>query len=231
MKPRRRSKASERIALSILEKQGYDIIETNKKVVVNGVEVSEVDALVRDRTGQVYAVEVKAGRIDVSAIRQAVINAQLLGAKPLIVGKGYSDDAARVLAEELGVKTLLLEDLYIVDPEDLEEIVAEAVNRVIAKYLEILVSMSSLDIDPEDEKMLQSLVEKKLEEGLGTNIEEIIRLFKRIKDKYPALRRLKKYSDIRLAALLLLLLRDFRKLVVLSCEEAKQRNTRKEEYT
>ena len=135
--------SSERIALSVLEEQGFRVLETNKKIVLNNVEVGEVDAIVQDSDGSVYAVEVKAGRLDVSGVRQAYVNAVLANAKPLVVAKGFSDDSARELAERLGVRVILLSDVFLVESEELYSIMREAVEEALADYLEVLYGYST----------------------------------------------------------------------------------------
>jgi predicted RecB family endonuclease len=135
--------SSERIALSVLEEQGFRVLETNKKIVLNNIEVGEVDALVQDSEGSVYAVEVKAGRLDVSGVRQAYVNAMLANAKPLVVAKGFSDDSARELAERLGVRVILLSDVFLVESEELYSMMREAVEEALADYLEVLYGYST----------------------------------------------------------------------------------------
>ncbi len=137
-KGKRRWLASERIAFRLLEERGYEILETHRKVVVEGVEVGEVDAVARGPDGSLYAVEVKAGRLDVHGVRQAYANAVVLGYKPLVVCKGFADDAAQKLAEKLGVEVIELEDVFLVDAEELEDIVRGAAAEAVADALSLL---------------------------------------------------------------------------------------------
>lgn len=131
----RRGISSERIAKSILKKRGFQILDKNKKVVLNGTQVFEVDLIARDENGESYCVEVKAGKIGVSDIRQSYANSMVLGLKPLIVCKGYADKATEVLAEELNVKVFLFPDYYyLIEPEDLDYIVREAVRDILEEY-------------------------------------------------------------------------------------------------
>ncbi len=205
MKPRRRWRASERIALSVLEERGYRVLERNKKIVVNGVELSEVDAIVVDKSGEKYAVEIKAGRVDVGGIRQAVVNAQLLGLKPLIVAKGFADDAARELAKFLGVKTILLEDVFLVDSEELALLIESVFRQVLEKYLTLLILLDK-DITEKyyNELKVIALSENIVDasQKLRKDIHMLAETIKKIKEELgiPLT-----YSDIRLLSLLFLL--------------------------
>ncbi|MEM4627646.1 MAG: hypothetical protein QXX37_05125, partial [Ignisphaera sp.] len=137
----RRWLSSERVAVSVLEELGYNVLEMRKKVVVNETVVGEVDAVVDDGTGQLFAVEIKAGKIDISGIRQAYVNSVILGMKPLVICKGFADDAAKELAEKLGVKIIQLSDIFLVESEELEIILREVVEDAIANYFEIFYGM------------------------------------------------------------------------------------------
>ncbi|MEM4717543.1 MAG: restriction endonuclease [Desulfurococcaceae archaeon] len=134
---KRRSTASEKIAIGVLEELGYKVLETSKKISINGIEVGEIDAIAIDQSGEQYAVEVKAGRIDVSGIRQAYVNALLVGCKPLVVSKGFSDDAAKELAEKLNVKVIQLSDVFLVESEELYIVIREIIEETLTDYLEV----------------------------------------------------------------------------------------------
>ena len=137
---RRRWLASERIAFRMLEEQGFRILATHQKLVVDGVEVGEADAIAIGPDGSKYVVEVKAGRLDVHGVRQAYTNALILDAKPLVVAKGFADDAAKALADRLGVKVIPLEDVFLVDAEELEDIVYTAAMEAVAEVATILLN-------------------------------------------------------------------------------------------
>jgi len=111
----------------LLEELGFKVLETRHRVIVNGVEIGEVDVVAEDGEGTRWAVEVKAGKLDVNGIRQAYVNAVVLGLKPMVVCKGFADDAARQLAELLGVRVIQLSDVFLVEDEELELVVKEAV--------------------------------------------------------------------------------------------------------
>ena len=55
-----RRRSSERIARGVLERLGYKILETNKKITVDEAEAFEVDILALNPKGEKYCVEVKA---------------------------------------------------------------------------------------------------------------------------------------------------------------------------
>ena len=100
---------------------GFKVLDTRKKIVKNGVEVGEVDIIASSPEGELYAVEVKAGKASVSDIRQAYTGALLLGMKPLIICKGFADAAAETVAKELNVKVLAIPEYYMLfEVEDLE---------------------------------------------------------------------------------------------------------------
>jgi predicted RecB family endonuclease len=120
----------------VLEEMGYRVVETRKKVMLNGVEVGEIDAIVADEANTLWGVEIKAGRIDVTGIRQAYVNALVAGVKPMVVCKGFADDAAKELAERLGVKVIELSDVFLVDSEELEIVIREVVEDVLTSFLE-----------------------------------------------------------------------------------------------
>ncbi|MCX8196353.1 MAG: YraN family protein [Acidilobaceae archaeon] len=127
-------KSSEALAISYLESQGYKIVDLHRKVVIGGVEVSDVD-IVAEREGSLYAVEVKAGSVDVEAVRQAYVNAKLLDMKPMIVGRGLADEKAGAVAAELGVELNLLPDVIAVSVNELRDAVYEAVYSAMSEVL------------------------------------------------------------------------------------------------
>lgn len=66
------------------------VLQESVPVMVGDSQVGEADLLVEDATG-LHAVEVKAGKASVSDVRQAKINAEPLGAAPLVIARGFSD--------------------------------------------------------------------------------------------------------------------------------------------
>ncbi|MEM4576228.1 MAG: hypothetical protein QW701_02055 [Candidatus Nezhaarchaeales archaeon] len=117
----KRGLSSERVAVGILEKIGFKVLDARKKIVKDGVEVGEVDIVASSPEGDLYAVEVKAGKANVSDIRQAYTGALLLGMKPLIICKGFADAAAETVARELNVRVLTIPEYYmLLEVEELE---------------------------------------------------------------------------------------------------------------
>ncbi len=213
--PQRRWRSSERIALSVLEELGYRIIETNKKIRIEGVEVTEIDAIVEDENGEKYAVEVKAGRIDVSGLRQAYVNAVLAGCKPLVIAKGYADEAAEALARELGVKVILLSDYFLVEAEELELIVREALDDVLTETINTIVS--TRHPSPEDLEFIEYLVSCEtivdVANRLGVSIKDVVKRIKQLQNKGVLPRSVKNYRRLRYYAALVLFREKLRFLV------------------
>jgi len=177
LKPSRRGRVSESIACRVLEEMGYKVIDRRVRVRVEGVEVAEVDALAIGPDGALYAVEVKAGRLDVGGVRQAYSNAVLLNAKPLVVCKGFADEAAEKLAERLGVRVVELSDVFLVDPEELAVVVRSAVAGQLAELLSILADPPRLG--ERDERLLEAIASTStIQEAagvLGASVEAVAR--------------------------------------------------------
>jgi predicted RecB family endonuclease len=125
-------RASESVAASHLESMGFRVLEFHRKVVVDGVEVSDID-IVAEKNNIVYAVEVKAGLADVSSMRQAYVNSVLTGMRPAIVARGYSDEAARAVASRLGIEVIILDDQLFVQPDELRELIVDAVEEALER--------------------------------------------------------------------------------------------------
>jgi len=150
---RRAWRASEEYAARILEEMGYKILGYHVPVRVEGVDVSEVDILA-EKDGEKYAVEVKAGSLDVAGVRQAYVNAVLLGAKPLIIARG-ADEPARAVAERLGVELILLPDLLVAGFDDLREAVREALEAAVDSLLDYVARCR--EAGPEDLQVMAAL--------------------------------------------------------------------------
>ncbi len=212
---KRRWRSSEDIALEYLEELGYHVLDRNVKIKVEGVEVGEVDAIVEDGDGVKYAVEVKAGNIDVNGIRQILVNAELLGYKPLVVAKGYADESAEKLAEKLGVKVYVLSDRFIVDAEELETIVYTSIKKTLQEILDTLTQAPTPA--PEDRDFLERIVESKtireLADKTGSSINEVARKIKRLQNKGLISKKTKNYQEIRFQAQLIILREKFRSII------------------
>jgi len=215
----RRGKASEDIAFRFLEERGYRVVETRKRVVVDGVDVGEVDAIAVDSEGVRWAVEVKAGALDVNDVRQAYVNAMLVGAKPLIVCRGYANEAARKVAEKLGVKVIVLSDWFLVDSVELALVVESVFERVLERFLEQIVSAGGR-VEEEDVKLLQVLAESSsivdAAKKLGAGVEDVARLIANLREK-GVLGNWRGWNGVRLGAYAALLGYMLKKQTSLNC--------------
>ncbi|MEM1644459.1 MAG: restriction endonuclease [Ignisphaera sp.] len=204
---RRRWISSEKIAQEVLENLGFKVIETRKKVILNNVEVGEIDAIAVDENGDTYAVEVKAGKADITGIRQAYINALLLNAKPIIVCKGFADDAAKELAEKLGVRVIQLSDLFLVESEELNIIVREVIEETLTEYLELFYSFSP-SIKPEHLEILQAIhatsTIEDAAEKLGLDVASFMKKVDELRKLGVIPKWAKKYMSIKRVAQLLI---------------------------
>jgi len=212
---RRRWRSSERIALGFLEEMGYRIIETRKRIKVHGIEVSEIDAIVEDEDGNRYGVEIKAGRIDVTGIRQAYVNAIIAGVKPMIIAKGFADDAAAALAEKLGVKVLQLSDYFLVEAEELELLIRDAIDHLISDTVSVLVS--SKPPSPEELDFLKIIVREPTimdaSKALGRGIDDIIKKLRQLQNKGILPKGTRSYRLLKLYASLVLLKEELRHII------------------
>ncbi|WP_148682980.1 endonuclease [Pyrobaculum ferrireducens] len=151
----------ERYVLDLLPAIGLIPKATRFKVYREGVEVGEVDIIAVDEKGNTYAIEVKAGRVDISGIRQAYVNAKILGARPLVIARGYADDGARQLAKELGVEVVLLPDYIFLSIDDLYTALTSALARFIATILAVYITLGEKEIEAIKEcRDLQCICEK-----------------------------------------------------------------------
>jgi predicted RecB family endonuclease len=185
---------------------GYRIIETHKRIVIEDVEVGEVDAIAIGPDNEYYAVEVKAGRLDVHGVRQVYSNAKLLGMRPLAICKGFADDAAKIVAEKLGVKVIELSDVFLVDAEELEEIVYGASFEAFSEAIRILLDPT---IKPRTEYLdyIKAIASTdsmhEASRALNKDVKEVAEIVAWLRSLSPLARR-GGYRSIRLLALLLL---------------------------
>jgi predicted RecB family endonuclease len=204
---RRRWVASERIALGVLEELGYRVLETSRKIEINGVEVGEVDVLATDDSGKLYAVEVKAGKIDVSGIRQAYVNSLILGALPMVICKGFADDAARELADKLGVKVVQLSDVFLVESEEIYTIMREVIEETLTDYLEVFYGYSP-QIKPEHLDVLSAIYSSStIDEAaskLGVDVAALARKIEELKKQGIIPKWATKYNTVKRVVQLLI---------------------------
>lgn len=200
LSPTSRWVSSERIAARVLEELGFKVIETHKKVFVNNIEVGEVDIIASDSDGQLWAVEVKAGKIDVSGVRQVYVNSILLNMKPMIICKGFADDSAKELADKLGVRVIQLSDVFLVESEELEVIIREVVEDVLVEYLEVFLG-SIHNVKPEHIEILKAIVYtssfNEAAEKLGMDIHTFTKRLDELRTLGIIPRWAKKYSAIK----------------------------------
>jgi predicted RecB family endonuclease len=146
---KRREKASVKTAVKLLKNKGYIIEETGVKVERNGMEIGEIDILAKDKEGNCIAVEVKSGYADITAVRQAYVNAKITGCKPLIVARSYSNKDVFELAEELGVDILFLDDMFTVDPIELKVFIDESMDSLLISHMDLENCITQLDSESE----------------------------------------------------------------------------------
>lgn len=170
------------LAEALLEDKGYRVLGRRHVVERDGVRLAEVDMLA-EKDGTRYAVEVKAGRISTTDVRQAYSNAKLLGAEPLIVAKGFSDRAAEEYARQLGVNVILMPDYILVEPEELGKAVARAVEEAI----ETLLPPNPAALGDEDLPVLEALASSRgfaeAAEKLGVKTGELESLVAKLREK------------------------------------------------
>ncbi|GBF08347.1 hypothetical protein apy_00720 [Aeropyrum pernix] len=202
MAGRRAWRNSEEIAARILEKSGFRVLDFHVPIEDGGVEVGEID-IVAEKGGSRYSVEVKAGMADINAVRQAYVNSLISGMKPMIVARG-ADEAARKLAEKLGVELIVLPDVVVSSTDDLKEIVEEAVDQAILSLLEPLSHCENLE--PEDLEVLEAIAKarsfREAASKLGTTVEELAARVDRLKSIGVLPR--SSYKRMRAAAIIVL---------------------------
>ncbi|MEM0000395.1 MAG: restriction endonuclease [Desulfurococcaceae archaeon] len=207
LSPRRKWIASEKIALGVLEELGYRVLEVGKKIELGGVEVGEIDVIVADSAGELYAVEVKAGKIDVSGIRQAYVNALLVGTRPMVVCKGFADDAAKELAERLGVRVIQLSDVFLVESEEIYTIVREVIEETLTDYLEVFYGYSP-QLKPEHFEILNAIyTSTTVDEAagkLGVDVSVFAKRIEELKKQNIVPRWASKYNTVKRVAQILL---------------------------
>lgn len=137
----------ERYVLDILPSLGFVPKALRYKIYRGDVEVGEVDILATDNKGETYAIEVKAGRVDITGIRQAYVNAKLIGARPMVIARGYADEGARELAKELGVEVVILPDYFFLSIDDLYSVFTIAFMRFITLITLIYTSLDEAEVN------------------------------------------------------------------------------------
>jgi len=194
----------EDLAYETLRNLGFEIIEKRYRVEVDGIEVAEID-LIAKRDEETYAVEVKAGRITVTDIRQAYSNAKLIKAKPLIICRDFADKSAEKMAKSLGIEVIRLYDLYFfASPEELLQVFERSLEKFLLKVL----SIGYHELKREDLKVIKAIASsgtlKEASERLKISERELISMIKELK-KRGVMGKFRGFNGLRLEALLLLL--------------------------
>nr|KJR71550.1 MAG: endonuclease [Vulcanisaeta sp. AZ3] len=143
----------------LLSRLGFKVIGRRVKVTINGIEAGEVDMMAEDDSGNRYAVEVKSGKVDVSAVRQAYVNAKVLNAKPLIVSRGYSNDSSKALANELNVQVINLEDAVVLTVDELRAVVESVIYEAIGDLINTIFSLASKSCNEKIRTMMSAVLE------------------------------------------------------------------------
>lgn len=195
-----RWRSSERIATAVLEELGFRVLESHKRLEVYNTEVGEVDFIAEDGEGTKYAVEVKAGRLDVTGVRQAYVNAVLLGMKPMVVCKGFTDSAAEALAKELGVRVIKLSDIFLVEQEELEVLLREVVEQTLEDFFILLLSPVR-ELTSEQERVLEAIASTRsisdAASRLGLDVGELAKKIDALRSQGVIPRWASRYSSVK----------------------------------
>ncbi len=199
---RRTRRSSEQIAAKLLEEMGFNVIEFRRPVIIGGVEVSDID-IVAEKDGELYAVEVKAGVADVSAVRQAYVNSRITGMKPLVVARGV-DEKAQALASRLGVEIIRTPDELLVSSDELRMIVEDAVYSALVELAATLAWCGKLG--SEEVRILEALAASEdlaeAAERLGVDVRELASTVSKLRER-GVLPPLHGYKPLKVASLLL----------------------------
>lgn len=194
----------EMLAQLILELEGYTVEKTRHSLIVDGRPIAEID-IVAKKDGETYYVEVKSGKISVTDIRQAYTNAKLAGGKPLIVARGFSDEAARITARELGIEVLLIPDYFhLIDTEEIMQIVEETVYLTLEKLFPTPTSPLSEEELETVRALANSNTFEEAADKLGVSKQELGQRISKLKEK-GAITKTSPYRLLRLQSKLLLL--------------------------
>ncbi len=170
----RKGRVSEELVAELLRSLGFNV-KKNFEIIKEGRVVAEVD-VVAEPPKERLCVEVKSGKIDVSAVRQAYANAKLVGCKPVVAGVGWANEEAEIVAKELGVEAIMISDLYLCPKEEIYLITKSALLAVIEELLEILLKPGKrdiLDVIAESESFEEAA------EKLGVSEKEMARIISR----------------------------------------------------
>ncbi len=185
-------------AKAILRSMGFEIVGERIPIRRGGFEISDVD-LMASKDGELYAVEVKSGRLDVGGVRQAYVNSLLVKAKPLVVCRGFADPSAEALAKELSVEVIVLEDLFLSDPEELRSIIREEIRRGLMEVLPTVINPPKLE--PTDLDVLRAIAStegfKEAAESLKVSEDDLGRELGRMRRQGKIPRWVRDYSELK----------------------------------
>ena len=142
----------------LLSRLGLKVLDRRARVMVNGIEVGEVDIVAEDNAGNRYAIEVKSGKVDVSAIRQAYVNAKVLNAKPLIVARGFSNDSSKALADELGVSVINLEDAVVLTIDELRTVIENVIYESVGDLINTVFTLAAKSCDAKVRGIMDAVI-------------------------------------------------------------------------
>ena len=209
MKSKVRSLTLEILAEDILTNLGYRVIRRNERIKIRDVDVAEVD-LIAEKNGEKYAVEVKAGTISVTDIRQAYTNAAILGYKPVIMCRGFSDESAKALADHLGVEIIKFQDFIVFStPEEIYNIFFNTMIDVLLQIVQPLYHSSKKELNT---NMLEALAAAnslgEAAQKTGMNVKKLLSELEKAGFKKVAEHGARDFNFLKLQALLLLLIRE-----------------------
>ena len=196
---RRKGISAERIATRLLESKGFTIKKTRYELIENEERITEIDIIAEDPAGITYAVEVKAGKGNVSTIRRTYANAQLVGYKPMLICKGYSDQAAIEAAEKLNVLVVKLDEYYLLlEPEELESLIKKCLEEVLETHGFL---PYSVELGEEELKILKALSNSKnfklAAENLNKTHEELGNIIRKLTKKAILPKRSLSFHDLK----------------------------------
>jgi predicted RecB family endonuclease len=184
----------------MLDSMGFAIIEANHELHSKGETIAEIDILA-EKDGVRYAVEVKAGRANLSSVRQAYANAQLAGMQPMLICK-KADDAVRESAAQLDVSIVAFSEYHLLlEPEELESIIKTCMEETMEQYGFLPYNVS---LDERDREVLHALATAgdftAAAEQLGMDDDELGRELARLSDRSVLPKRSLSFSDLKRCA-------------------------------
>jgi len=199
LSPKQKWRSSENIAIGILAKLGYNVVASHYKIIEEGIEIGEIDFLA-EKEGELYAIEVKAGRADITSIRQIYVNSQLINAKPLIIARGYADEAAEKLAQKLNVNLIPFSEYITIETEELDVIIGTAITRSLEHLLDLV--FSEIKMPPEYIDIAKTIAETnniiEAAKKLNLSIKDLTRKLREMKEKNIIPKHVRDYRTIKL---------------------------------